>query len=330
MPMSTPSFGLLERWQVPFYFAAVGVGAAVGLAAPAVGSELEHALYPALALLLYTMFLHVPLVRLRQALRERSFLAAALVTNFVVLPPLVFGLTRLLPGDATLVVAVLLVLLVPCTDWSIVFAGLGGGSAPRMVAATPFLLAAQFLMLPLYLWLFTSGEAAQSVAAGPFLEAFAVVIALPLLVAAITERAALRSARVASGSDVLRLAPVPMTALVLFFVVASQVEVARSAGGDLLAVVPIFAIFPFVAVAAAWAVTRLWRLHVAQARTVAFSASTRNSFVVLPLALALPEGADLAAAVIVTQAMVELTAMVGFIRLVPRWVMRAPSSEIIE
>lgn len=55
-----------------------------------------------------------------------------------------------------------------------------------------------------------------------------------------------------------------------------------------------------------------------QARTVIFSASTRNSFVVLPLALALPQGAERAAAVVVTQALTELIAMVALIRLVPR------------
>lgn len=319
--MRPPSAPTLERLQVPLYFAAVAAAAALGIAAPGVGSALEGALYPALALLLYTMFLHIPLVDLGRALSERRFLAAMLVTNFVILPPVVFALTRLLPDDPTLLIAVLLVLLVPCTDWSIAFAGLGGGSARRMVAATPLLLAAQLLTLPLYLWLFAGRGLTEIVEVGPFAEAFVAVIVLPLAAAALTERLASRSRRVGAAAGVLGSLPVPMTAVVLFFVVASQIDVAREAGEDLLAVLPVFALFPLAALGAAWLVARVFELGVIEARTVTFSAATRNSFVVLPLALALPEGAELAAAVIVTQALVELTAMVVFIRLVPHWVL---------
>lgn len=319
--MNTPSASTLERRQVPIYFGAVGAGAALGIATPGIGSALEGALYPALAFLLYTMFLHIPLVDLRRALSERRFLTAALVTNFAVLPPIVWGLTRLLPDDQTLLVAVLLVLLVPCTDWSIAFAGLGGGSARRMVAATPLLLAVQFATLPLYLWLFAGRGLTEIVEVGPFVEAFVAVIALPLAAAALTERLAFRSRRAGAAAAALGSLPVPMTAAVLLIVVASQIDVARSAGGDLLAVLPVFALFPIAALGAAWLVGRAFGLGIVEARTVTFSAATRNSFVVLPLALALPEGAELAAAVIVTQALVELTAMVAFIRLVPRWVL---------
>lgn len=319
--MNSQSAGKLARLQVPLYFVAAGTGAALGLAAPALGARLEDALYPALAFLLYTMFLHIPLVDIRRSLGERRFLAAALVANFAVLPPIVWGLTRLLPDDPRLLLAVLLVLLVPCTDWSVVFAGLGGGSARRMVAATPLLLAVQLVALPAYLWAFMGADAAEIVEAGPFVTAFGAVVALPLAIAAVTERLARRSPRVAAAAGAAGSLPVPVTAVVLFLVVASQIDLARAAGEDLVAVVPVFALFPIAAVAAAWAVARAFSLRVVEARTVAFSAATRNSFVVLPLALALPEGAELAAAVIVTQALVELTAMIFFVRLVPRWVL---------
>ena len=51
---------------------------------------------------------------------------------------------------------------------------------------------------------------------------------------------------------------------------------------------------------------------------VVFSGATRNSLVVLPLRLALPAAFDLAPLVVVTQTLVELVAMVVFVRLVPR------------
>ncbi len=48
-----------------------------------------------------------------------------------------------------------------------------------------------------------------------------------------------------------------------------------------------------------------------------FSAATRNSLVVLPLALALPAPLGIAPLAVVTQTLVELVAMVVLVRLVP-------------
>ncbi|HAB03761.1 MAG TPA: arsenic resistance protein, partial [Pseudomonas sp.] len=57
---------------------------------------------------------------------------------------------------------------------------------------------------------------------------------------------------------------------------------------------------------------------VAQARAVTFSAATRNSLVVLPLALALPEDLrGLAAAAVITQTLVELASELVYVRAQP-------------
>ena len=56
----------------------------------------------------------------------------------------------------------------------------------------------------------------------------------------------------------------------------------------------------------------------AAARAVIFSGATRNSLVVLPLALALPDSLAVAAVVVVTQTLVEVLGMVAYVRLVPR------------
>ncbi len=66
-----------------------------------------------------------------------------------------------------------------------------------------------------------------------------------------------------------------------------------------------------------------WRapagLPAASGRVVLFSLATRNSFVVLPFALALPSPArEAAAAAIVLQSFVELVAMLVLLGLAPR------------
>ncbi len=55
----------------------------------------------------------------------------------------------------------------------------------------------------------------------------------------------------------------------------------------------------------------------AATRAVVFSGATRNSLVVLPLALALPAPLALAALVVVTQTFVELLGMVLLVRFLP-------------
>ena len=52
-------------------------------------------------------------------------------------------------------------------------------------------------------------------------------------------------------------------------------------------------------------------------RAVAFSAATRNSLVILPLAFAVPGGVPLVPAVVVTQTMIELVSELVYVRWIP-------------
>ena len=61
----------------------------------------------------------------------------------------------------------------------------------------------------------------------------------------------------------------------------------------------------------------LFRLTPTVGRTLVFSLGTRNSFVMLPLALSLPEVWHAAVVVIVFQSLVELFGMVAFLKWVP-------------
>jgi len=69
---------------------------------------------------------------------------------------------------------------------------------------------------------------------------------------------------------------------------------------------------------AGWVVARLFRLDPLGGRAIVFTGATRNSLVVLPLALALPDAYAIAAVVIVTQTLVEVIGMVTYVRAVPR------------
>jgi arsenite transporter len=171
----------IERHQVWLYLAAIAAGLVVGGAAPASAPVLEALLWPALALLLYVTFTQVPLNHLSDAFRDRRFLAAALIGNFLLIPLLVLALLPLLPGDAAIKLGVLLVLLVPCTDWFIAFVHLARGETKRAIAITPLNWLLQLLLLPVYLWLFVGDSFVQILSTDRLLTAFGVLIAFPSL-----------------------------------------------------------------------------------------------------------------------------------------------------
>ncbi|MCE7082270.1 bile acid:sodium symporter [Streptomyces sp. ST2-7A] len=309
----------MERRQVPCYVGAIVAGALCGLAAPGVGGALEVLVAPVLGALLYATFLQVPIAELGRSLRAGRFLLAVLVVNFVVVPLVVAAMFPLMPGNPALRLGILLVLLAPCVDYVIVFSRLAGGSADRLLAATPLLLLAQMALLPPLLALFLGPELAEVIEPEPLVRAFLGLILLPLLLAWLTQAAARRFRAGRLVADGTGAAMVPLMAATLLTVVASQVPKLDGRLGEVVPAVPFFVVFLAVMAPAGRAVARGFRLPTAEGRAVVFTGATRNGLVLLPLALALPdERGALAPVVMVTQTLVEVVGMVVFVRLVPR------------
>ena len=278
---------------------------------------------PVLALLLLATFLAVPFAALGAGLRDGRFLAALLVLNFVVVPAVVFGLSRFVTHDDALLVGVLLVLLAPCVDYVIAFTALAGGAAERLLAAAPLLMLVQLVVLPVLLRVVAGEAAVAAVDVGPFVRALVMLILVPLALAALLQWGAVRGRGGVrdTAAGVVRgftAAMVPLMVVTLFTVVASQIRGVGERLPALAAVVPLFAAFAAVMVALGVVAARWARLDVPAGRALVFSGVTRNSLVVLPLALALPASLDPAPLVVVTQTLVELGAMVSLVRLVPR------------
>ncbi len=304
---------LMETRQVAIYFGAVLLGALAGALIP--GAEaLEPAINPALAFMLFVTFLQVPLAALGQALRDLRFLAALLAVNFLVVPLLVAALIQFAPDDPLIRLGVLIVLLCPCIDYVVTFAHLGRADARLLLASTPALLIVQMLLLPLYLAAFLGKAAAGLVHASPFIHAFLWLIALPLALAILCQLWATRSRAGARTTAALGLLPVPATALVLLIVIAAVLPRLGDAMPAAIRVLPLYIAFAAIAPVAGWLVARAARLDAPGGRAVAFSAGTRNSLVVLPLALAAPGAMPVLPAIIVTQTLVELLFELLYVR----------------
>ncbi|MER6767519.1 MULTISPECIES: bile acid:sodium symporter [Amycolatopsis] len=306
----------MERHQVAVYLGALAAGALLGRLAPAAGPGLEPAINPILAALLYVTFLQVPAAELGRSLRDARFLGAALAVNFVVVPLVVAAMFAFFPAGPALRLGMLLVLLAPCVDYVIVFSGLAGGSSRRLLAATPVLLLAQMILLPGFLYLFLGADLARVVRVGPFLRAFLVLIVVPLVLAWLTQAWAARYASGRRFADAGGSAMVPLMAVALATVVASQAPKVHGVG--VVAVVPVYVVFLVVMAFAGLGVVRLFRLDVSGGRAIVFTGAARNSLVVLPVVLALPGEFAVAAVGVVAQTLVEVVGMVCYVRWVPR------------
>jgi ACR3 family arsenite transporter len=302
---------------VLIYLTVIVGGLMIGAAVPESGAILEAMLWPALGLLLYATFTQVPLLHLWAAVLDGPFLAAAVVGNFAVLPVVVWPLIFFAPADPAIRLGVAMVLLVPCTDWFITFTQLGGGDTARAIAFAPVSLLLQIVLLPAYLWAFFGEGFTVTLARGEILAAFSLLILTPLCAAFLTEKWV--EGGKGRSSLLKRLAglPVPLLALVVFIIAASQVNIVMKSGALLARLLLLFAAFLVIAAPIAQVLAKVFKLPPKQGRVLAFSLGTRNSFVVLPLALALPASFELTVVVIVFQSLVELFGMLAYLRWVP-------------
>nr|WP_321169580.1 arsenic resistance protein [Halobaculum salinum] len=243
--------------------------------------------------------------------------------NFLVVPLVAWGLTRVLPQESVILVGVFMGLLTPCIDYVIAFAELAGGNPEQITAITPALMLMQLLLLPVYLRAFMGSRVADVIEAGPFVEAFLLLIVLPSTLAWLTEVWSDRTEAEAGDrwQETMGWLPVPTMGATLFVVVASRLPHVQDSIGQVAATVPVYVGFLAVMPLLGRSAAGLVGMEVGESRGLVFTSATRNALVALPLALALPEGYRLVPAVVVTRTLVELVGMVVLTRVVPLWLL---------
>lgn len=308
----------LEKYQVIIYLVGIIIGLVFGQQLPELSAYLELALWPFLGFLIYTTFTQIPLSSLKEAFSNLHFLGAALIGNFVFLPVIVWALMSLGPDSSAIKLGILLVLLVPCTDWFITFTHLGGGDTKSAIAFSPLSLLLQIVLLPGYIWLFLGAEISIGLLQRELILAFFGLIIFPLLAAVFTEKFLEKKEKGVFILNTLAWCPVPLLAFVVFSIAASQVNVVLGSIDILPALFVVFSAFLLVAGLLSLVVSRIFGLPSFQGRVLAFSFGSRNSFVVLPLALSLPSSFELTVVVIVFQSLVELFGLAIYLWWVPK------------
>lgn len=175
---------LLDKLQTLIIISAVGIGILLGKF-----SYIEdisgHFIVPFLFLMLYGLFLSVPVKDLRNALFNIKFASSSLLINFVWTPILAWGLGAVfLYEHPALWIGFIMLMVTPCTDWYLAFTGIARGNVALSAAILPLNLLLQVLLLPIYLLVFKG--IMETVNMAVLFESIILVLVLPFLLATLT------------------------------------------------------------------------------------------------------------------------------------------------
>lgn len=313
----------IEHFQIYIYFSALILAIVIGINFPSISSILETFVAIFIAILMFSMFSQIPFFELQKHVLNLKYVMALIIANFVILPIFVYILISIFNiNESALLIGLFLVLLTPCIDYVIVFTALGKGDAQYMLISTPILFVLQILLLPLYLTLFLDKSVLAIIDIAPFIQSFFTFIVTPLLLALILQ---LLSKKYYIMSQTLKgtsWLPELFMSLVLFSVVGSQINKIANDLSIVVKVAPIYIIFMLIAPFIGYLTGKLFNLKTPILRTLAFSTSTRNALVVLPLALSLPDRwITIATTVIITQTLIELLGELFYIKVIP-WLIK--------
>ncbi|PTG41799.1 arsenic resistance protein, partial [Staphylococcus cohnii] len=312
----------IEKYQIYIYFIALLSGVLVGLISNIFANILESIISASLFLLMFSMFSQIPFFNIKHSLLNIKSILALLISNFIVIPLFVYGLIQLFDiSDAPILIGLYLVLLTPCIDYVLVFNALGKGNERLMLFATPLLFICQILLLPLYFTLFLNTDIFSQIDILPFFKSFLMFIIFPLLLALLLQYSSNKSKNINQILKFTSWLPEIFMALVLFSIVGSQINKIIHNLNIVITVIPIYICFLIIAPLIGTLCGKLFKVTQETKRTIAFSSSTRNALVVLPLALGLPNHwVTITTTVIITQTLCELLGELIYIKMIPKYI----------
>jgi len=111
---------------------------------------------PFLLLMLFSLFINIPLKNFRKEFINLKFIKIAILINFVWTPILSYILGYIFLNQwMDLWIGFIMLLVTPCTDWYLMFTDLAKGNVKLSLSILPLNLLFQLILLPVYIFLFT-------------------------------------------------------------------------------------------------------------------------------------------------------------------------------
>lgn len=173
-----------------------------------------------LCLMLYGLFLEVPLNELKNSFRNIKFSSTSLLINFLWTPLFGYFLGSIFfKGNIDLFIGFFMLILTPCTDWYLVFTKLAKGDLNLSLSILPINLILQIILLPIYLVLFFSTE--NSLNYMQLAYSILIVIVIPFIASEIT-KFILKNDLKEKASDLFSSLQIWFLSLAVFCIFASQ------------------------------------------------------------------------------------------------------------
>ncbi|MBR6993712.1 MAG: arsenic resistance protein [Methanobrevibacter sp.] len=175
-----------------------------------------------LCLMLYGLFLEVPLNDLKNSFKNIKFTSTSLIINFIWTPLFGYFIGSLfLKGNVDVLIGFFMLILTPCTDWYLVFTKLAKGDLTLSLSILPINLILQIILLPVYLILFfSSGNTMDYV---QLAYSLLIVIVIPFI-AAQTTKFLLKDDLKQKATEIFTDLQIWFLSLAVFCIFASQGE----------------------------------------------------------------------------------------------------------
>ena len=139
-----------------------------------------------LCIMLYGIFLEVPLKNLKKSFKNIKFSSTSIIINFIWTPIFGYFLGNLfLNGNMDIFIGFFMLILTPCTDWYLIFTKIAKGDLNLSLSILPINLILQIVLLPIYLIIFFSSN--DTVNYSNLVYSLIIVIIIPFLSAQITK-----------------------------------------------------------------------------------------------------------------------------------------------
>ncbi len=212
---------LIEKLEPIIIFSAVVIGL-IFSNINIIAQNCEHLINIFLCLMLYGLFLEVPLTELKDSFKNVKFTSTSLIINFLWTPLFGYFLGSLfLKGNLDIVIGFFMLILTPCTDWYLVFTKMAKGDVKLSLSILPINLILQIFLLPIYLVIFFSS--ANTIDYTQLTYSLLIVIVIPFIVAQIT-KFVLNSALNEKVTELLTNLEIWFLSLAVFCIFASQGE----------------------------------------------------------------------------------------------------------
>lgn len=176
--------GILDKLQTVIILIAVSLGLLLGQV-NIIEQHVESLVIPFLFLMLYGLFLTIPLQQLKKAFSNIKFLGANTITNFIWTPVIAWVLGSIFLSDyPALWIGFIMLIVTPCTDWYLAFTGIAKGNVSLSTSVLPINLILQVVLLPLYLLLFAG--TIETIPISTLVESILIVLVIPFVLAHLT------------------------------------------------------------------------------------------------------------------------------------------------